>query len=159
MSLTFGFHHFHLYSRNISDQPVFSGRSTCCSCWCHWSSPMIWRWKTTGAENRLNNTASPKLLFTKGWRSEFSCRSKANSSVRSHQPVPDSRGSTHQVKVWTRFGPPGAPRGRANEERRKSAGREAGEAASSIPPPCWSSCCPQGPQTSKGPRSRKTSNS
>lgn len=56
--------------------------NTCCSCWCHWSSPIIWRWKTTGAESRLNSTGSPMLFFTKGWRSEFSCRRKADWSLK-----------------------------------------------------------------------------
>lgn len=76
-----------LYRRNIRNQVYAITESqwqitTCSSCWCHWSSPIIWRWKTTGAEKRLKNTGSPMLLFTKGWRSEFSCRRKANSSLK-----------------------------------------------------------------------------
>lgn len=50
------------------------GSRTCCSCWCHLSWPTIWRWKTTGAALKLNDSGSPTLLFTNGCRSEFSYR-------------------------------------------------------------------------------------
>lgn len=63
-----------LYIHTISKKSQMTEPScTCCSCWCHFSWPTIWRWKMTGAAVKLNNTGSPILRFLNGCRSEFSC--------------------------------------------------------------------------------------
>lgn len=69
-------HHGNKAQKNAAAKEM-SQISTCCNCWCHLSSPMIWRWKTTGAALKLNDTGSPELLFTNGLRSEFSYKRKS----------------------------------------------------------------------------------
>lgn len=64
----------HQWSRD-SMQLLVGGR-TCCSCWSQRSSPMTWRWKTTGAALKLKGSSSAAPAFMNGCRSELSCRSK-----------------------------------------------------------------------------------
>lgn len=87
-----------LYSTATGWVSQWSAKTTCCSCWSHFSCPTICRWKTTGARSKPNGSGSATPLFTNGCRSEFSCQ-KTETKTKLDS-LHAAQGSTPALGCW-----------------------------------------------------------